>query len=325
VAHYWHPSTVRIRSSVILAFLVLTACGKQAVTVPDVAPEEVLRRSAQASRNLRSAQYVLSGTFESDGDQKSVEGDVRIDGSLADAGKQVRFRTDFTSRFAGQSDGTSAIDGSVEIVVMGDQEVYVNLGSLQLQPENNIISPAILSKFAGRWWRLPSDAQEPVLTDVTPDPSLLRAQSEVVRVVNVRGPDRISGRPAYHYDVTIDRAKFSAFLQEMAKTRGKSADYAQSVEDLNTLQTAGEMWIDAETFNLLKTSWNIQHLPLTAGSDRTYTARFTVELRNHNAAPDILPPEAAADFDPSLLLAPGLTDAQSDLMIFDQNTLSVPR
>lgn len=288
------------RCSVILSVCLLCACSSQQVSVPHLPPEEVLQRAAKATQTLDSAQYTIQADFDTNSEVLSVQGKAQIDGSLREAGKQLRFLADISADIK-QLQERATVDGAIEIIMMSEDEVYVRVHSLQTSPSDAMFSPVILAAISGGWWLLPADNPPPIASSITPDPRLLEMQSHVISVERDRGIDTISGRDAYHYDVVINTEKLLAYLSEVYQKQNDTFDRSAYEESFIHMQAQGELWIDAENFYMQKLQWEISDLPLDGGD--TASVAFTVHFRNHNSTPQITPPADAKQFTPEALFA----------------------
>ncbi len=260
-------------------------------------PEEVLRRAADATQTLESAQYVMEGNFDVANGARMAEGTVRIDGSLNDAGEQLHFQMDVAANIRDESEEYS-VQANLEVSLLSRDEVYMNVHSLSSQPPNAIFRSEVLRNLIDRWWLLPRGDTPPEATSVTPDPRLLRIQSQVVTVTKDRGMKTVDGRETYHYDVALDTEKLVAYLSEQSAQRGDAFDAAKVKEDLNSVTASGELWIDAETFYMQKIFWNVQQIPIEGYG--TASLSMTITFRNHNAAPVLEPPLDAKPFTPAI-------------------------
>lgn len=245
-------------------------------------PAEVLEKAAVRSSSLQSARYTLiaEGTVRSGGALWTPR--VSIEGVLQEGGRQ--------------SQGTLAALGSVtraegpvafridgEFLVTSPRDFYLRLISLSVTPPSALPALEALQALQGGWWKLPSGdaggAPAPA-----PDPRLLRAQTQVVRVTRDLGMTTIHDHPAYHYRVEIDQEKLRSYLRAQS---GRSAAAP-------TIDAEGELWIDAETFYLHRLEWIVAE---SASRGRSWqlvgTGSLAVELRDHDKAPGIRPP---ADF-----------------------------
>lgn len=287
--------------SIIAVSLALVSCAsKGESTVPELAPAEVLSRAAKATQSLESAQYVAQGDFDSTTDAQSTQGTFRMDGMLQKAGEQLRFQLDLDAEMDAL-DESSTVSGTVEVVMISSDEVYMNLHSLASQPSSAIFDPSMVSVIAGKWWKLPETDTAPVTGTVTPDPRLLHAQAQVVEVTKDRGVDIVNGVPTYHYDVRLNKEKLVSYLAAVAQEKG--AEFAPELvrEDLKNLEASGQLWIDAEHFYIQKIVWVLQSLTLKNGGSAS--ASVTITFRNHNSAPNIIPPTEYEIFSPAVFFA----------------------
>ena len=290
------------RRAVVLACLALGACASASSAIKPLPYDEVLRRAAEESLKLETAQYTVDGTFDLHTKASQAQGNVRIDGVFADKGKQVQLQLDLTATYSGADGTANVINGTTEVIVAGNDAVYMKLDSLTMQPENVLIPPEVLGRFAGKWWSLPG--QTPVAAmQAAPDPSLLRAQSDVVSVTSDHGIENLAGVPSYHYSVMLDPQKFVRYLSAIAEQKHRPFDATGELKSLESLKTDGELWIDATSFALRKVRWNLHDVPVTAGKGGTFDCAFTADVRNHNAAVKIVPPPDAKPFSPVMLLS----------------------
>ena len=94
-----------------------------------------------------------------------------------------------------------------EMIVATPGDTYVKVHELTSQPMHPLLAPDLLEIILGQWWILPSEESEGPDVMLTPNPNLIKAQSEVVRVTSDLGFDHIQGRMAYHYEVEVDSEK----------------------------------------------------------------------------------------------------------------------
>jgi hypothetical protein len=280
----------------------LTACGS-AVNVPEMDPEEVLQRSATASRTMQSAQFTGNFTLNLDMTDSwtAYTAAGNIAGVLQDSGNDVTFAlTEGVLRRQSEDDPFAmTVDVSLTAFVPGD--VYVRLDSLLMEEGEAVLSPELLQNLLGKWWRLPSDSEQPDTVAVTPDPGLLRAQAEVVRVTENKGVTTIDGAPSYKYAVAVDQEKLVAFLRTAAEEQGEPFKEAGVREALASTTIEGELSIDAETFFVRRLLWTITRKG-TEEQPGNLALSFTLTFSNHNKAPEIAPPENAEIFSPLLFL-----------------------
>lgn len=303
---------MRKRFTLPFLCILVAACTQQGSDTPALPPEEVLERAAQATQKLENAQYLITADYDVDsGNTWQAEGVLRLDGILQNAGQQVRFQTDITAQVEDIEQGSYSLDGTVELVVMQEDEVYMNIHSLTSQPNSSLFSPGMIGMIAGKWWFLPSQDRAPETASVTPDPRLLKAQAQVVKVVQDNGVTFFSGSDSYHYDVELDKQKLLQYLASAAKEQGETWNQAEAEEMLAQVEATGELWIDAETFFVEKLVWDISALPF--GAKGAADVALTVTFRNHNAAPNIEPPTEAQRLTPAVFFG-----IPSDAMFEDE-------
>lgn len=268
------------------------------------------------------------GNFSVQSRSGSADGQVKINGVLTDAGKQLHSLLDVSAILKDVAQSETQVNGALEITVIDKDQVYINLSAFDMQPQNTLIPPTALSAFIGKWWQLPGGGTSTAgVADVTPDPSLLRMQAEVVSVTKDLGAEMIDGKPAYHYAVTVNQEKLLDYMSALAEAKGAEFDRAVVAKEMTGLTASGELWIDAVTFNLVRAAWQVKSLAFAAVSGGTFSGNFTVDLRKHNQPLEVKPPEGALPFDPLLVLQNGLSPEQEQQLISpDQNEveLSLP-
>jgi hypothetical protein len=288
---------MKLNRLTILLILALAACGSQVTPENVIPPEEVLQRATRAVQKLDSAQYVAQSDFDINSDKFSAVGTARIDGMLQDAGEQLRFQLDLTADIRG-IEGPSSVAGTLEVVVITEDEVYMNIHSLTSQPNSAIFRPEIIGMLSGKWWQLSEGDTLPVAEKITPDPRLLQAQAQVVSVTRDRGITTINGRDTHHYDTTLDKEKLVSYLAAIAKEQFQEFDAAETQAAIEDIKASGQLWIDAETYFVQKIAWVVQSIPLEG--DGIASVSFTITFRNHNDAPAIIPPQNAKVFSPAV-------------------------
>lgn len=283
----------------LVAVLLLTACQQQQEPPQTLPPQEVLQNAAQATRKLQSAQYLITADYDIDsGATWQAQGVLRIDGTLQESGRQMRFQTDLTAQVQDSVTGDYTLEGLLEVVVLEGENVYLNIQSLKSQPDNMLYDPKLIAQLVDVWWMLPENEMPPESVSLTPDPKLLQAQAEVISIKDEHGIEEVNGIPSYHYSVELDKNKLLSYMESLGSERGE--DFSEVDLALSSATTKGEMWIDTENFFIQKFVWNIQDLRYS--DIGTADTNFTVTFRNVNSAPAIQPPENAQLFSPAVLL-----------------------
>lgn len=271
------------------AVLLLTSCGKKG----DLPPSEVLRRAALASSGLRSARYDVQADF--DGAMPAMNGraSLQLSGVLQDGGKE----TQVTATLEGEMDQegehrTLSLEG--QAITRSQSDWFFLLQQLDVEPPLDDRQTAMLTQVAGQWWKVENVSDAEALS-VTPDPQLLRAQSEVVIVTKDGGIETINGHEAYRYDVTIDPDKLVAFMQKVSESNGNTFNAASAKAELANYEATGQVWIDAKTFYVHRLSWNIRTKLYVQGHGGLSIV-LTANLKDHDAAPAIVEPQDARLF-----------------------------
>lgn len=293
MANWYQPSLMRFQTfSIIVSCLVLASCGKPQQIQSTLTSDEVLSRAVRAVQTLDSADYRAEGNFTLRNEGYSVDGTAHIDGTLADAGAQVRFVVDTDAEVVLPTSEFS-FSGSMEVVVMTEDDIYLNVHSLSTKPDTALFKPEMLQAVTEKWWILTGSEPTP-LESISPDPRLLQAQAEVVSVTKDKGIETVNGRLAYSYDVELDSEKLLSYLKSHSNSEGDGP------KDIGSIQGSGQLWIDAETYYVQKIIWNIK--------TDTSSAAFTVNFTNHNSAAAITPPSNAVEFSPAAFFIPSVED-----------------
>lgn len=256
------------------ALLVLASCA----TKSDIPAEEVLRLSTQANRAVRSAAIDLSLSLNIPSAAGVSTVDAEIAGIMQNAGTQLQFDLD--------AEGTSAAgtrwSTRSSFVVAGEGEVYAKIGELTADPPLTLLPPETIADLRGRWWLLPSASAGLPAGDVTPDPRMLRMQTEVIDVTRDRGIVTLDGQRVHHYDTALNNDKLAAFL---AETAGSGSTFDASA--LNGLSVTGELWIDAGTYVLRRARWNAR------GPNGEPVMKMEATISDHDNGFTVSPPADA--------------------------------
>lgn len=274
-----------------LLLVILSACSNRRGEFP---PEEVLRRAAQAVSQLQSAAFQVKGMYTTPA-TTSLDWDAK--GELANGGKELSFTVTVSGHLADQEKKRHAVNAQADIVVT-TSDVYFRLRSISINPPHPAIHMEQATALTGTWYKLPADS-DPKTADVTPDPGLLRAQAQVIRVTEDRGLSRVGDHDAYDYAVEADAQKLRQFLE------AADGDAADSSTALVTLLDGmkGDMLINNKTFFVDKFRW-------ASGDAETSSLSLDMTLTDHNQAPPVVPPQGAVSFDLSRI-APVAVPASS--------------
>lgn len=285
----------------LTSVLLLSACSESSTITP-LPAEEVLQESARASQTVESAAYDGSISFSTKFEEVLIASfDVAIQGTFQSSAKQAHFTVNGGGKMA-DGDGESSLQGNVEVILAGQNEMYVHIHDVSVEPEDGLMRQEMIDKVKGSWWQLPPDPQAQDLpTSVTPDPRLLQAQTQVVVVTNDHGLTKLDGHDVYHYDVSIDPDKLIAYLkQSVPEGQDASEDEAQLRDMLSRTDVLGTMWIDAQSYLPRKVQWKIAKKPNQPGA--TYTLEVTMAFTDHNAVAPITPPAESQLFSPFMIL-----------------------
>ncbi len=268
------------------SLLVFTACTQAALP-----SEEVFSRATAAIRDFSSASFALHARTE-EGGVETWKADAA--GIMASGGRQLKFDL--------QASMGSAASFKGSILIPDQQEVYVRAESVSM---GESIAP-MTGALEGRWWKIPSGSGVTVAAvPVTPDPSVLAMQLEVLTIAKEHGIERVNQRKAYKYDVTMDEGKLMNYLRAADERRGAEFNEAEWQVYLDSHDIAGTIWIDAELFLPDRIEWTVKSVPETdAGTVLTIDVAFS----DHNKEMTVVPPEDSADFPVTVDAMRGLFD-----------------
>ena len=291
---------MKLRFFIPLLCIMLSACTQELPTVDPLPSQEVLQKASQAAQKLDSAQYLVTADFDIDsGNTWIAKGILRMDGTLQNAGEQIRAVTDVTAQVEDELTGNYTLEGTIEVSVMSTDEVYLNIHTLNSEPNDIFFPSEIIRQIAGTWWLLPANDTAPKAATVTPDPRLLQAQAQVVTVTKENGVVPFSGSDAYHYDVELNKEKLITYLMSIAQEKGENISISELEEAFADVVATGELWIDAHNYFVHKLVWDVS--ALSYANNGLSDFELTVTFRNHNSAPLIEPPRDAKIFSPAAL------------------------
>lgn len=310
--------------------LFLVSCGSQTIQESGLPGAEVMRLAAQKSRELLSARFAVDANFKSEGGAVPLSGTVTMNGILNDGGASLQFNANLDALTSSPQNLADSlrITASSDVMLLGKRDVYIHLNSFVTEPDQALIRSDLLSKLLNTWWLLPSNNSGSAIVaggPVTPSSSLLKAQSQVVRVIKDDGLTVVDGRKAYHEYVDIDREKLLQYLEGVASAQQEPFDRTAVSDSLQKLSAEGEMWIDAETYALLRVTWRIGALQDVKGGT-VASGTLTVSFSDFNTAPLVSPPADAKKLTPALLLGSSPSSSASLSVSTDPSSLpALPR
>ena len=272
----------------IVLLATLAACTRHG----EFPPEEVLRRAAQAVNQLQSAAFTVTGQYDS-ASSTSLQWSAK--GVLADGGKQLSFGVDVSGTLTDDQKQKHALKSHADVVVAGS-DVFFRLQSLSVVPPHPAIRADEAASIVGTWYKLPGSSEPSPSASVTPDPGLLRAQAQVISVIEDRGLATVQGHDAYSYVVQANPQKLKQFLEASSGNASQQSGSSPLVSLLGGLK--GEMLINSTTFFVDRFRWS------STGTNAD-AARMSLDmvLTDHNKAAPVIPPQGAIPFDPSVIHA----------------------
>lgn len=257
-------------------------------------PEDVLQNAVEESRKLQSAVFEGTARFV----VGHWNGNAQLEGVLQQGGRALQ--AGMTLDAVTDVEGTEhSVQAKGTLIAMESDTVYVFFEELQSQPAHPLLPEATRSALLGMWWELPR--RDPAAADtvpVTPDPGMLQAQVEVVRIVRDRGMATVGGHSVRYLEVEVDTEKLVAFLRQAAQEANEPFDEGAVRSEMETMSMRGALWIDASSFVLRQVTWHIARLPEARAGGDVLDIECTVRLDKHNRAPDITPPADAQPLTP---------------------------
>ncbi|MBU0766252.1 hypothetical protein KKF55_00485 [Patescibacteria group bacterium] len=279
----------------IFSVIFLTSCTVQ----ERLSPVEVMSQAVRANQDIQSASFTLDGSYNIPFSMLggTIRGDAHMEGILQDGGEIVQA---FVQTEA--STGDMNIQTDFDVITAPHNETYIKIRTVDTKPVYPLLTPDIVSRIIDRWWEMPTDNANPREIMPTPDPILLKAQSQVVSVIGDLGFDIIRSRRVYHYQVEVDREKLYNYLITLSKDNAQDVDEEYIRTMLDGLSALGELWIDAETFYLQRIIWTIE--ALNPKENKPMTISFTMDLMDHNNTDHVVLPEDSDLFTVEELLPP---------------------
>lgn len=309
-----HDHSMR-KVCLILGFLLLSACVRRG----SLPPEDVLARAA--GRNAAIESFAFQGTLRLAMSRPGetllpLVGNILFEvvGVSQSRGRQTQATVSFQGTLE-SADTSHAVAGRFETFTEQQGAVFLRVSDVAVSPPHPLLRDDALAAIRGAtWWMLPGSATGAAISQVSPDPGLLQMQTNVITVSRDRGLVTVDGHEAYHYDVSVDPGKLSQYLRRAAEAQGRPIDDASLDLFVRSFTAEGQIWIDADTFDVLRTLWNVE--PASEG----FSVRADLTIKQHNAAPRIRPPE-----DPKQLpagLIPGSSTSVSPALPENPDTLS---
>ncbi len=260
-------------------------------------PATVIEKAGQANQSLQSA--IFTATTEFHGQTEMLagtwDGTAIIAGTMANGGKQMRLGTNVSATNKLSETDSSHYQIGADLTIAGENEIYMRLNTLEITPPSTLFPPSVVTTLLNQWWLIPSGsgAQKTTATDISPDPALLRMQTQVITVTKDNGLVDIDDHTAYLYDITIDPVKMRAYLAEIYKSQGRTPNLQEMA--LSDMTAKGRIWIDESNFFIRRIVWDI------SSNDQTkpLQLRMDMSISKHNEPVVITIPQNPLPF-PSL-------------------------
>lgn len=239
--------------SMVLAFA-LMGCG---TPPPQLKPEEVLRRTVIADRMLDSVAISATGSMKLISGVQTSSITLSATGVIH-AGSVWSLGCRAIMNRIGSTGNSNDI--GVTLSSPGGGLTFLRLESVSGQ-DLTAIQEIFSGSTVGQWWLLSGDPSKPRSTAVT-TPALddIGTFLSAFTILKDEGWTNIDGRNLYHFTVAAR-------------------------PELSSQQLTGEVWIDAETFFLVRAVWEIKNVPSSIG---LISGNVTLFLRDQNHAPDAI-------------------------------------
>lgn len=272
-------------------------------------PEVVLEKSIIASKELQSVRFDGHMQFDNvrSGTTIASDGSLSFDGMMKNAGKQMLLNFDCNGNARNEAEDPLRFGG--ELMVLGDKDMYVFIDEIRFPGHSSLSTDT--QDMLNKWWVLSGNQNEANADSLTPDPRLLRIQSEIVDILDDRGISSENGYDVIRYDVTLNKDKLASFLfDHSANGSGRTLDDIRS--SIDSLASEGELSIDAETFVLRRIAWHLTYGDKNNGS----SIDFDVEFSDHNGEMEISPPVDALPLPSDVTdFLPSLYSTRNDVMV----------
>lgn len=279
----------RLAALALVGIFLLYGCRR----AEDLSPKEVLRRATIKSGQLQSVEVVADIAATLPVGASRLSGTAVLRGVMTHGGEQAAFSVD-AQGILNRGNDRSEFRWSADVVRDTD-DTYLLVRESSADPPS--AAPAMPDAILGTWWTLPLDSGNHAVRSLTPDPRFLRAQSEIIIIINDLGLEDVEGRNAYHYAVSIDHDRLVGLMRGLAEERGQPFSAENARRALERYDARGELWIDAETFAVRRISWAV--VPKDAPTTMRLTLRM--DLRNHDAATAVLAPAQSKPIDREFL------------------------
>lgn len=271
------------------ALLFLISCTRTG----SLQPSQVLEKASQANQILESANFTVNADVQGNigflpGDWN---GNAMLAGQMSNKGKQIKFNATVSADTTDENNDKTHYELGSDLVIAGEEEVYMRINTLEITPDSILFPPDTITTLLNQWWLIPSGtgATPGAMSDITPDPTLLKMQTDTISVTKDNGLVDMDGHTAYLYDITIDPVKMRNYLTEMYKAQGRTPTNDELA--LSETTAKGRIWIDSTDFFIRRIIWNI------SSNDRSkpLEARIDVSISQQNEPVTITIP---ADFHP---------------------------
>lgn len=279
------------RAFLCTTVILLVACNRQATEIAPLPAEQVMKNAAQASVLMESASYTMNANFTLIGTLGAViSGEANLEGSLHQSGEHLQLHAKVSANIQDDT-GDTSLQADANVIVMGTNQTYLRINDFTSSGEKTILPPMLVTSVRNTWLDLRSDVTTSPAAAVTPDPRLLYAQAQVVRVTSELSPAMIDNRIHYHYAIELDNEKFVEYLMQLSQDRGETFSKDELAEEYQDLHAEGEIWIDAQSFHVRRLLWDIS--PFVSQTGTSIQAKISANFSDFNNAAPIQAPDNA--------------------------------
>ncbi len=301
-------------SLVLFSSLLLASCGKESVGES----EAVLQQFKQAVVDLGSGQIDLDLSVKGTSSQQSVD----LEGSLAylfdRRDPQVR-KEEAHLKGGGTLSALGELtqaDVDVALRTIGEA-YYVHLDKLEVDSPEFQTFKLLAEPYMGRWLQvsdqlipqslLQLQAQQEALSDEREKMKQIFVSAPLLKVLRDYGVEKVDGRPAYHYQLALDKEGVKEYLRQVAaldnQTPPTEAELEEAAQVADYVESL-ELWIGKEDYLPYKGNLAFSQQPaaveglIPAAQDVDFGFKVAMKMSRFNQELDLQAPEGAEIFDP---------------------------
>jgi hypothetical protein len=240
----------RLSQTLLVSSIIVSVCSLSGCSVArERTPQDILTEAARRGQLTIDAQLLVEGDLRLRRPEGEWEATLNLSGLTRAAGGATELLASATLR---HDTAAEQITGNIRGTISLDDD-----GTMLLRA-TSVTSDAARSP-------LPADWEQQLLgpglrigeanrVALTPHPGLLSRQIALLRITTDRGQVDLRGRPAYHYELGVDKPKLEAFLVEA----GVQPEALRAMlATLDRQPPRGEVWIDVDTLRVHRLHWQL--------------------------------------------------------------------